>query len=252
MILAYLTFPIVALARIYIISNIVEYAIVCRSLCHTNVFPIQIRIILPQTARDGLKTTSLETNHTILAFRIVITVRLANIKKGSGMMDWSTDGQIKLTLKITYHWLSGKIRERSITSRPDVGLVVVGIDVIGLWLGDTVGSDVVGFIVSGLWLGASVGLNVSGLWLGDTVGSDVVGLEVTGPKLGLLDGLYVSGLLLGNKVGSDVVGLDVAGPLLGMSVNGLLLGDTDGSSVVGWAVVGLAVVGYQIKWNVLH
>ena len=59
-----------------------------------------------------------------------------------------------------------------------VGLPV-GSSVVGLWLGNTVGSDV------GLRLGDLDGLDVSGLWLGDTVGSDVV--EVTGD----LDGLEV-------------------------------------------------------------
>ena len=62
-----------------------------------------------------------------------------------------------------------------------------GLEVSGLWLGDTVGSDVVGFGVTGLRLGDLDGLEVSGLWLGDTVGSDVVGLEVTGLRLGAND-----------------------------------------------------------------
>ena len=50
------------------------------------------------------------------------------------------------------------------------GNPAVGLDVTGLRLGDTVGSDV-------------VGLDVTGLRLGDTVGSNVVGLEVTGLRL---------------------------------------------------------------------
>ena len=43
-------------------------------------------------------------------------------------------------------------------------------------------------------VGLFEGLDVTGLWLGDTVGSDVVGLEVTGLRLGDLDGLDVTGL----------------------------------------------------------
>ena len=54
-----------------------------------------------------------------------------------------------------------------------------GLDVSGLLLGDTVGSDVVGLEVTGDW----DGLDDSGLWLGDTVGSDV------GLRLGDLDGV---------------------------------------------------------------
>ena len=54
--------------------------------------------------------------------------------------------------------------------------------------------DVVGFAVTGDKLGRLEGLEVSGLSLGDTVGSDVVGLDVMGLRLGDLDGLSVSGL----------------------------------------------------------
>ena len=67
----------------------------------------------------------------------------------------------------------------------------------------------------GLRLGVLDGLEVSGLLLGDTVGSDVVGLKVTGLRLGDLDGLEVSGLRLGDTVGSEVVGLEVTGLRLG-------------------------------------
>jgi hypothetical protein len=52
---------------------------------------------------------------------------------------------------------------------------------------------VIGFAVTGLRLDDLDGLEVSGLWLGDTVGSDVVGLEV----MGLSDGDADWGELVG-------------------------------------------------------
>ena len=73
---AYLAFFIIAKARINIVSNTLEYALIFITLCHTKIFPVQISIILPRTARNYLRTFSLETNKAQSTLSVFITVSL--------------------------------------------------------------------------------------------------------------------------------------------------------------------------------
>jgi hypothetical protein len=77
--------------------------------------------------------------------------------------------------------------------------LLVGLSVVGLDVGVSVGLDVVWKAV-----GLLVGVSVVGLDVGISVGLDDVGKAV-----GLLVGLFVLGLDIGVSVGLDVVGLDV-------------------------------------------
>ncbi len=135
----------------------------------------------------------------------------------------------------------------------------MGIEVIGLDVGDYVVGLLVGVRVEGFpVVGFKVGMEVVGLYVGENVVGLLVGVRVEGfPVVGFKVGMEVVGLNVGDDVvgalvGVRVVGIAVVGFVVGMEVVGLDVGDDVVGLLVGVRVVGIAVVGRAVGRSVTH
>ena len=111
------------------------------------------------------------------------------------------------------------------------GFAVVGVDVVGVAVGEADSFEVVGVVVvrGVAVVGEEDGLEADGLdVVGDSLGVDVVGLEV---------GLEVVGV----EVVGDLLGLEVIGDSVGVDVVGLDVGFNEVGKLVEVAVVGIEV-----------
>ena len=111
------------------------------------------------------------------------------------------------------------------------GFAVVGVDVVGVAVGEADSFEVVGVVVvrGVAVVGEEDGLEADGLdVVGDLLGVDVVGLEV---------GLEVVGV----EVVGDLLGLEVIGDSVGVEVVGLDVGFNEVGKLVEVAVVGIEV-----------